>query len=103
MKNLEKEMKKVLLKSLNKSVDFMSNKFDKYEREKQEKDKLIDSIKRDMISMNQKIDKLERTLDRQDHHLRHNCLLLHSIAESERENTDDLVLETLNKKMPVDC
>ena len=33
---------------------------------------------------------------------RRNCLLLHSIAEGERENTDDLVLETLNEKVHVD-
>ena len=30
------------------------------------------------------------------------CLLLHGIAEGERENTDDLVLETLNEKVHVD-
>ena len=48
------------------------------------------------------IEKLERIVDRQERWSRRNCLLLHGIAESEREINDDLVLETLNEKMHVD-
>ena len=59
-------------------------------------------MKSDMISMNKKIEKLERIIDRQVQYSRHNCLLLHGILEGQRENTDDLVLETLNEKMHVD-
>ena len=59
-------------------------------------------MKSDMISMNKKIEKLERIIDRQVQYSRHNCVLLHGILEGQRENTDDLVLETLNEKMHVD-
>ena len=59
-------------------------------------------MKSDMVSMNEKIEKLERIVDRQEQYSRCNCLLLHGIAEGEREQTDDLVLETLNEKMHVD-
>ena len=48
------------------------------------------------------IEKLERIVDRQEQYLRHNCLLLHGIAEGERENADGLVLKTLNEKMHLD-
>ena len=76
MKKLEEEMKKVLqmcektkesqikgesqLNSLSEAMDFMTNKFDEYERERQEKDKIIDSMKSDMVNMNKKIEKLQR-------------------------------------------
>ena len=59
-------------------------------------------MKSDMINMNERIEKLERILDRQEQYLHCNCLSLRSIAESECENTDDLVLETLNEKLHVD-
>ena len=84
------------------AMDFKTNKFEKYEREWQEKDKIIDSMKSDMVNMNEKIEKLERIVDRQEQYSRCNCLLLHGIAEGEREKTDDLVLGTLNEKMYVD-
>ena len=37
------------LKSLRKSVDFMTNKSGKYERERQEMDNVIDGIKKDFF------------------------------------------------------
>ena len=79
-------------------MDFMTNKFEEYKREREEKDKIIDTMKSDMVNMNEKIEKLERIVDRQEQYSRRNCLLLHGIAEGERENTDKLVLETLNEK-----
>ena len=107
MKKLEEDMKKVLqmcekrkdsqikgeiqLNSLIEALDFMTNKFEEYERERKEKEKFIDSMKSDMVNMNEKIEKLERIVDRQEQYARRNCLLLHGIAEDERENTDELV------------
>ena len=42
-----------------------------------------------MVNMNEKIEKLERIVDRQEQYARRNCLLLHGIAEGERENNDE--------------
>ena len=42
------------LKSLSKSVDFMTKKSSKYERERQEKDNVIDGMKSDMVVNQQK-------------------------------------------------
>ena len=118
MKQLEEEMKKVLhmcektkdsqvkggsqLISLCEAMDFMTNTFEEYGRERQEKDKIIGSMKSDMVNMSERIEKLEKIVDRQEQYSRRNCLLLHGIAVGERENTDDLVLETLNDKSHVD-
>ena len=90
------------LNSLSEAMDFMTNKFEEYELERQEKDKIIDTMKSDMVNMNEKIEKLERIVDTQEQQSRCNCLLLHGIAEGKRENTDELVLETLNEKMRID-
>ena len=59
-------------------------------------------MKSDIVDMNKNIEKLERIVDRQEQYSHHNCLLLLCITEGERENIDDLVLETLNEKMHVD-
>ena len=90
------------LNSLSEAMNFMTNKFRVSERERQKKDKIIDTMKSDMVNINDKIEKLERIVDRQEEYSRRNCLLLHGIAEGERENTDELVLETLNEKMHID-
>ena len=52
--------------------------------------------------MAQKIDKLENLVDREEQYSRRNCLLVHGIAETNDENTDDLVLTTINEKLDVD-
>ena len=59
-------------------------------------------MKSDMVNKNEKIKKLERIVDRQKQYLRRNCFLLHDIAETEHENIDDSVLETLNEKFHVE-
>ena len=118
MKKLEEEMKKVLqmceetkdsqikgksqLNSLSETMDFMTNNFEEYEQERQEKYNIIESMKSDMVNMNEKIEKLEWMVDRQEQYSRRNCILLHGIAEGERENPDNLVLETLNRKLHID-
>ena len=52
--------------------------------------------------MAQKIDKLENLGDWQEQYSRRNCLLVHRIAETNDENTEDLVLKTINEKLHVD-
>ena len=59
-------------------------------------------MKSDIVNMNEKIEKLDRIVDKQEQYSRRNCLLLHGLAERKRENTDNLVLETLNEKMHID-
>ena len=51
--------------------------------------------------MAQRIDQLENLVDRQEQYSRRNCLLVHEIAETNKENTDGLVLKTLNEKLGI--
>ena len=52
--------------------------------------------------MAQKLTKLEHFVDRQEQYSRRNCPLVHEIAETNDENTDDLVLKTINEKLDVE-
>ena len=52
------------LNLLSEVMDFMTNKFEGYERERQEKGKIRDSMKRYMVNMKEKTEKLERIVDR---------------------------------------
>ena len=45
---------------------------------------------------------IENLVDRHEQYSRRNCLLVHGIAETNDENTDDLVLKTMNEKLDVD-
>ena len=52
--------------------------------------------------MAQKIEKLENLVDRQEQYSRRNCFLVHGVAETNDENTDGLILKTINEKLDVD-
>ena len=51
--------------------------------------------------MTKKIDKLENLVDQQEQYSRRNCLLVYRIAETNDENTDDIVLKTINERLDV--
>ena len=59
-------------------------------------------VKKTKSEMAQRIDKLENLVDRQEQYSWRNCLLVHGIAEANNENTDNLVLKTINEKLDVD-
>ena len=48
-------------------------------------------------NMDKKIDDLNRVIDRHGQCSRRNCILVHGVKESENEDTDVVVMETLNE------
>ena len=52
--------------------------------------------------MAQRTEKLGNLVDRQEQYSRRNCRLVHGIAETNGENTDDLVLGAINERLDVD-
>ena len=83
-------------------TNFVSEKFDEFEKDRREKDKIIKNLSKKLSEMAQRIDKLEHLVDRHEQYSRCNCLLVHGIAETNDENTEDLVLKTANKKLDVE-
>ena len=88
--------------SMNETINFISEKFYKFEKDRREKDKIIKNLSKRTSEMAQRIDKLENLVDPQEQYLRHNCPLVHGIAETNNENTDDLVLKTTIERLDVD-
>ena len=87
------------LQELTKFIEFANNRFEEYEKEKKEKDELIKNLRKDVNDMAGIIDNLSLGLDRQEQYSRRNCLLLHNIPETSNENTDDLVIKTVNEEL----
>ena len=87
---------------MNETINFMSEKFNESEKDRREKDKIIKNLSKKTSEMAQRFDKLESSVDQQEQYSRRNCLLVHGIAETNDENTDDLALKTINEKLDVD-
>ena len=100
-KNLEKEVKELKdsassdnanhikgerqLLDLKDAVDFISNKFDDFERDRLEKEKIIKDLKEEVTYLRGKVDDITEEMDRQEQFSRRNCLLIHSLPESKNE------------------
>ena len=113
LRNLEEEMKDIhklalssnsnqinrekQLADLSESIKFMSDKFDKFEKERQEEKKVIEELRGEVSSLHEKINSFTEQVDRQEQYSRRKCLLIHGITEGNQENTDDLALEILRK------
>ena len=86
------------LLDLNKTVNFIYEKFDEYECDRDEKEKIISELQK-IVNMSATIESLKGCLDRQEQYSRRNCLLIHGLPESKNENTDELVIDTIKEKM----
>ena len=86
---------------MNKTINFIGEKFDGLEKDGHEKDEIIKSLSKKTFELAQRINKLVNLVDRQEQYLRHNCLLVHGIVETNDENTDDLILKTINEKLDI--
>ena len=69
---------------------------------KTEQRKIIEDIKSELDSLSTKIEKLEKLQDQQEQYSRRNCLLVHGIAEEKEEITDEVIINTLNKKLDLE-
>ena len=85
------------LAELTEAIDFISNKFDEYEKDRKEKEERIKTSEDCLINMSKRVDSLSGQVDRQEQYSRRNCLFLHGIPENKNEKTDDLCLATINQ------
>ena len=68
-------------------IDFISNKFDEYEKDRKEKEERIKTLEDCLINMLQRVDSLSGQVNKQEQYSRRNCLLLHGIPEYRNEKT----------------
>ena len=70
------------LMDLNKTVNFICEKFDEYEHDRAEKDKIISELQKNVNDMSATIESLKGCLDRQEQYSRRNYLLTRGFSES---------------------
>ena len=85
------------LRDLVKSVKFYNKKFDELERDNRKKEEKINKLEEKTRKIDKKIHDLNRVIDRHEQYSRRNCILVHGVKESENEDTDVVVTETLNE------
>ena len=84
---------------LYKTVKFICEKFDEYERDSAKKEKVISELQENVNDMSATIESSKGCLDSQEQYSRRNCLLAHGLAESKNVNMDELVIHTFKEKM----
>ena len=86
------------LMDLDKTIKFICEKYDEFERDKAEKEKNINELQKN-VNVSVTIEYLRGSLDRQEHYSSRNCLLIHGLLESTNKNTNKLVIETIKVQM----
>ena len=84
---------------LNKTVNFICEKFNEFERDRAEKDRNIIELQKNVNDMSATVESLKDSLDREDQHSRRNWLLIHGLLESRNKNTDELVIDIIKEKL----
>ena len=67
------------------------------ERDNRKKEEKINKLEEKTRKIDKKIHDLNRVIDRHEQYSRRNCILVHGVKESENEDTDVVVTETLNE------
>ena len=87
------------LKDLNEAVNFVSTKFDEYEKERKEREQVTKNLEENVFVINKKVENLKKDIDKHEQYSHWNYLLVHQIVETDDEVMDDLVTETTPMKM----
>ena len=90
------------LTDLAKGVKYITQKFDKYEKDGREKDAIIATLQNELKSATMKVQDLEKKMERQEQYSRRNCILIHGLKEEMDESTDDRVLKLFREELNED-
>ena len=90
------------LADLSKSVKFITDTFDEYEKEHEEKTEIIKKLNEKVSALTERSKVLEESIDQQVQYSRRNCLLIHGVEENSNEDTDKLVLNIINNDLGID-
>ena len=118
MQNLEKEVGQIFkmlektedrqikrecqLTDLAKGIEFITQKFDEYEKDEREKDAIIATLQNELKSATMKVQDLEKKLERQEQYSRRNCILIHGLKEEMNRSADDRVLKLFREELSED-
>ena len=84
---------------LTKSVKYISEQFDEYEKDRKEKEEIIKILEGKVNNLTEAVAKLVKETDNHEQYSRRNCLLVHGLPENTLENTDDLAFTMFKNEM----
>ena len=88
-----------MLADLSKSVKFITDKFDEYEKEREEKYKIIKELNEKISALTERSKVLEESIEQQGQYSCQNCLLINCEEEHSNEDTDKLVLNIITNDL----
>ena len=89
------------LVEMNKAISHINEIFEEYQKDKKKNEEKINNLEKKVSEMSSKIENLEKSIDDQEQFSRRNCLLIHGISESDGENVDDIVINTVQDNMEI--
>ena len=85
------------LTDLAKGIEFITQKFDEYEKDQREKNAIIATLQNELKSASMKVEDLE--MEKQEQYSRRNYILIHGLKEEMMERTHDRVLKLFKDKL----
>ena len=82
-----------------KGIKYITQKFDKYEKNGCEKDAIIATLQNELKSATMKVQDLEKKKERQEQYYRRNFILIHGLKEEMNRSTDDRVLKLFTEEL----
>ena len=82
-----------------KTIKDLTQRVVNLESEKIKSDEVVDNLRIEVNQLRVELDVLKLDLDDQEQRNRNQCLMIHGIAESEREKTDELVMKVFNEDL----
>ena len=90
------------LTDLAKGVDFITQKFNKYEKDRREKNAITVTVQSELKSASMKVEDLEKKMDSQEQYSRRNRILIHGLKERKNKSTDDRILKLFREELNED-
>ena len=84
---------KCQLTDLAKGAEFITQKFDEYQKDRPEENAIIATLQDELKSASMRVEDLEKQMKRQEQYSRRNFILIHGLKEEMDESTDDRVLK----------
>ena len=63
------------------------------------KKRQIFELKTEVKTLNEKVETRDRSMGCHEQYSRRNCFLVHGVKENKKQNTDEVILEILEKEM----
>ena len=90
------------LTDLAKGVEFITQKFDEYEKDRREKDAIIAALQSELKNSNIKVEDIEKKIERQEQYPRRNYIIIHGLKEEKNESTNDKVVKLFREELNED-